>query len=286
MNKEYENFCRENEGIADDLLLSLQALIDKFEQGIIPGEPEKSNALYMLDVYRDALELFYTVDAPIFKRVMAEKTSFDEEAIYKELSSIKESVPLLVRLGREKLIGKDDPIFQTDAGKTLLKGNFCDELIVDESGMRYYTLSAKAEKTLKNKSISGRLRNDNATSIIPYGMIMESEKWNNIYVKRVEFLKRFYTEKRTGKEYILFTLDEAKEMVFACELGNAEDVTYIFAGVFDEKIDDHINQLIGLSNSGLIDNIEIIVDSSEIAKMLKSVGIDKIKTPHISIEQL
>ena len=286
MNKEYENFCRKNRRIVDDLLLSLQALLNKFEQGIIPGEPEKSEALYMLNVYKDALELFYKVDVPIFKRVMAEKTSFDEETIYKELSSIKESVPLLVRLGREKLIEKDDPVFKTDAGKTLLQGGFCDELILNESGKSYYTLSAKAEKTLKNKNISSKLRKDNVASIIPNGMIVESEKWNNIYVKRVEFLKKFYSEKRTEKEYILFTLDPEKEMVFACELGNAEDVTYIFAGVFDEKIDDHISQLISLSNSGLIDNIEIIVSSFEMIEILESAGIDKIKTPHISIEQL
>lgn len=286
MNKEYERFCRDNEGIAEDLLASLQALIAKFERGIIPGEPEKSDALYMLDVYKDALELFNKVEAPVFKRVMAENTSFDEETIYKELSSIKGSVSLLVRIGREKLIAKDDPVFQSDTGKTLLQGNFCDEIIVDGSGKRYYTLSAKAEKTLKSKSISSKLRKDNATSIIPNGMIVESEKWNNIYVKRVEFLKKFYTEKRTDKEYILFTLDEAKEMVFACELGNTEDLTYIFAGVFDEKIDDHINQLIDLSNSGVIDNIEIIIDSSEMARILESEGIDSIKTPHISIEQL
>lgn len=240
----------------------------------------------MLDVYKDALELFNKVEPPVFKRVMAEKTLFDEETIYKELSSIKESVSLLVRMGREKLIEKEDPVFQSVAGKSLLHGNFCDELIVDESDKRYYILSAKAEKTLKNKSISSKFRKDNATSIIPNEMIVESEKWNNIFVKRVEFLKRFYTEKRKGKEYILFTLDEAKEMVFACELGNTEGVTYIFAGVFDEKIDDHINQLIGLSNSGLIDNIEIIIDSPEMVRILEREGIDSIKTPHISIEQL
>ena len=44
--------------------------------------------------------------------------------------------------------------------------------------------------------------------------------------------------KLNGKSII--TLDEAKEMVFGCEINNSLEVTYTFAGVFDENISEHI----------------------------------------------
>lgn len=286
MNKEYKEFCRENEGITEELLASLKGLLAKFEKRIVPGEPEKSDALYRLDVYKDAVELFYRTELPVFKRIPAEVKAFDEGNIYKELSAIKGSISILVKLVREKLIAKDDLIFISDAGKALLNGGFCDEIVVDGSQKTYYTLSAKAEKILKNKKFADKIRKEFVTAIIPSGMILESQKWNNIYVKRVEFLKQFYEQSRCDKEYILFTLDDAKEMVFACELDKSEAVNYVFAGIFDEKINDNVNQLIYLSNSGMIDNIEIIIDSPEMENILEEYGIGSKKTPHISIVHL
>lgn len=283
MNKEYKEFCRENECIIEALRIRLEALLVKFEKGIIPGEPEKSEALYMLEVYKDAVELFYRTEVPVFKRIPAEKKPFDEDNIYKELSAIKGGISILAKIGREKLIAKDDLIFMSGAGKVLLNSGYCDEIVVDGSSKTYYTLSSNAEKILKNKKFADKIRKEAVTAIIPGGMILESEKWNNIYVKRVEFLKQFYEQKRSDKEYILFTLDDAKEMVFACELDKSETVAYVFAGIFDEKIDDSVNQLIYLSNSGKIDNIEIIIDSYEMGNILEENGIDSKKTPHISI---
>lgn len=40
MNKEYEKFHRDNASIIENLLESLNVLIDKFEKEIVPGEPE------------------------------------------------------------------------------------------------------------------------------------------------------------------------------------------------------------------------------------------------------
>ena len=95
MNKEYEKFHRENANIISDLLASLDALLDKFNQGIVPGEPLKSDALYMLDVYKDALEQFNKIEKPAFHRVRTTKTNFDEDDVYKELSGLKECITLL-----------------------------------------------------------------------------------------------------------------------------------------------------------------------------------------------
>lgn len=286
MNKEYEIFHRENEEIVENLLESLEILGDKFEHGIVPGEPEKSDALYLLDVYKDAIELFNKTETPVFQRIKTDNTLFDEDATYKELSGQNNCISLLLRLSREKIIDIDDLDFHTEAGKVLLQKRFCDEVKLEESGKKYYALSSKAEKTLKSKSIISKIRQENVTAIVPNKIVLDADDWSNLYVRRVEFLKRYYSEQRENKEYILFNLDEAKEMVFGCELNNELDVTYTFAAVFDEKINDQINQLKRLANSGLIDRIVIIIDSKEMAEILEDEGIDEKHTPHISIEQL
>ncbi len=285
MNNEYEKFCRENKEIIDNLLTSLEILYNKFESGIIPGEPEKSDALYMLDVYKGAIESFYKTENPAFRKIASEKKAFDEKLTIKEISGLQESISLLARLSMEKVISKEDLVFQTLAGKALLNNGYCDELIADESGKNYYILSNKAEKALKNKNVISEIRKENISAIIPNGMIMESDNWSSLYFKRVEFLRKYYSEKRENKEYILFTLDDAKEMVFACELNDSEDVKYSFAAVFDEKIDNHISQLVALSKSGLIDSIEIIIESSDMKELLENEGINEKNTPNISIVQ-
>ncbi len=43
MNKEYEKFHRNNASVIENLLESLNVLLDKFENEIVPGEPEKSD---------------------------------------------------------------------------------------------------------------------------------------------------------------------------------------------------------------------------------------------------
>ena len=286
MNKEYEKFHRDNPDIISNLLDSLEALLDKFEKGIVPGEPLKSDALYMLDVYRDAIEVFNKIETPTFQRNKATKCDFDEDKAYQELAGLKECISLLLRMSREKMIEVEDAAFKSDAGAVLIQGNYCDEVIMDGSGKHYYSLSDKAEKVLKSKNFIGKIKKDNVSAIVPSGLILTAEKWSNLYARRIEFLRNYYSKKREGEEYILFTLDESKEMVFGCELSDSLDVEYTFAGVFDEKIDEHIDQLKGIASSGRIDKISIIIDSKSMAKILEDEGINPKDTPHISIEQL
>lgn len=286
MNNEYEKFHRENSDIILNLLDSLEALLDKFEKGIVPGEPLKSDALYMLDVYRDAIEGFNKIEAPAFQRIKTAKSDFNENNAYQELAGLKDCISLLMRLSREKLIEVEDEVFKSDAGVVLKQGNFCDEVIMDGSGKHYYSLSEKAEKVIRNKNFIEKIKKDNVSAIVPSGMILPANKWSNLYARRIEFLREYYSNHREGKEYILFTLDEAKEMVFGCELSDSLDVEYSFAGVFDEKIDGHIEQLKVLASSGRIDKISILIDSQSMVDILKDEGINPKDTPRISIEQL
>lgn len=286
MNKEYEKFRRDNEGIIENLLESLNVLIEKFENGIVPGGPDKSDALYMLDVYKDAIEIFNKAEAPAFKRIQTKSGPFDDEDVYHELSGMKDNISLLLKLSREKLIEKEDPCFDTEAGRLLLQNNYCDEVIIENSGKHYYSLSTKTEKIIKSKSLISRIRNEKATAVVPNSLILSADKWTNLYARRVEFLQQYYSKKKPGIEYILFTLDAEKEMVFGCELGDAVDVTYTFAGVFDKKIDEHIEQLKGLASSELIDHLVVVTDSEQMAGILAEDGVDDEHTPHISIDKM
>jgi hypothetical protein len=284
MNKEFENFHRDHEDILSGLLENLDALLNKFHRGIVPGEPEKSDALYMLDEYKEALEIFYRDETPAFRRIKTEDPSFDEESIYKELSGEREKISLLMRLGREKIIAADDVIFQTDSGKELLQSNYFDEVIFEENRQHYYSLSAKGETVFKSKNLLERIKKDNVMAIVPNRMTVGAEKWNDLYVQRVELLNRYYRNKKANRDYILFALDDNKEMVFGCELNDSIDVTYTFAGIFDNKNFKQIDQLKKLAGSGLIDNIIILIDSNEMDVMLEDADVKK--TDHIIVENV
>lgn len=286
MNKAYEKFHQENSNIILQLLERLDALLNKFEKGIVPGEPLKSDALYMLDVYKDAIEAFNKMEITAYQRIRTAQSKFEEDKVYQELSSLKDGVQLLLRLSREKMIEVDDVNFNSEAGAVLLQGNYCDEVIMAGSEKHYYSLSEKAEKTLKNRNFIEKIKKESVSAIVPKEMVLPADKWSDLYVRRIEVLRQYYSKKREGKEYILFTLDEPKEMVFGCELSDSIDVEYTFAGVFDEKIDEHIAQLKGLASSGHIDCINILIESQSMAEILKDEGINSKDTPHISIEEL
>lgn len=275
-----------NKDINGRLISSLDALLGKFNQGIVPGDPEKSNALHMLEAYKEALKNFHKTQKLSFRRVEKQTEAFDENSFYEELSGYKAGILLLLKLGMEKLISKEELIFQTEVGKVLIDGNYCDEIIFEESGKHYYSLSKKGEKALKNKNFIEQIRNLCPTAVIPSKMILDTKKWGDLYAKRIEVLNTYYAEKKEEKDYILFTLDEAKEMVFGCEINNSLEVTYAFAGVFDENISEHIELLKRYADSGLVDRILIIIHSKEQLASLEKEGINSTNIPRITIEQI
>lgn len=139
------------------------------------------------------------------------KSKKNEDKAYQELAGLKECISLLLRMSREKMIEVEDAAFKSDAGTVLIQGNYCDEVIMDGSGKHYYSLSDKAEKVLKSKNFIGKIKKDNVSAIVPSGLILTAEKWSNLYARRIELLRNYYSKKREGEEYILFTLDESKK---------------------------------------------------------------------------
>ena len=287
MNNQAEKFHQENGKMIKQLVESLEAILNKFDEGIIPGEPEKSDAIYMLDTYLDFLIKFKEAKPPAFKKVSDKKAQpFDEKASISELSSLRESIYILLKLGREKMILTEDYIFTTNGGLTLIEGGYCDEIIAGMGEIHYYILSEKGEKAVKSKNLLAALRNDVCTAIIPQGMLNDSFKWSNLYVRRIEMINKYFRVKRENAEHIIFSLDESKELVFGCEVNDSEEVDYIFAGIFDEKIDDHISQIKSIASSGRIDHLIILNSSEDGRALLEGEGLDSADYPQIKYELL
>lgn len=287
MNNQAEKFHQENGKMIKQLVESLEAILNKFDEGIIPGEPEKSDAIYMLDTYLDFLIKFKETKPPAFKKVSDQKAQhFDEKASISELSSLRESIYILLKLGREKMILTEDYIFTTNGGLTLIEGGYCDEIIAGMGEIHYYILSEKGEKVVKSKNLLAALRNDVCTAIIPQGMLNDSFKWSNLYVRRIEMINKYFRVKRENVEHIIFSLDESKELVFGCEVNDSEEVDYVFAGIFDEKIDDHISQIKSIASSGRIDHLIILNSSEDGRALLEGEGLDSADYPQIKYELL
>lgn len=275
MNKKTEKFHQENKEMVQKLIECLDVILNKFNLGIIPGEPEKSDALYMLNTYMDFLVKFREEKLPVFKKNKESKeTAFDEEVIVNELIGLKSSISLLVKLCREKMVLASDESFSSEEGAILIKEGYCEEISVAKSNQNYFILSEKGEKTIKSKFLLSKLHTKLPTAVIPAGMLVESCQWSELYVRRTELINAYFKRYRDNVEHILFSLDESKEMVFGCEVSDCDEVKYVFAGIFDEKIDNHISQLKGMAKSGLIDELIIVISSADEKSLLVDEGLD------------
>jgi len=287
MNHSAVKFHQENGDMIQQLVESLDAILKKFNEGIIPGEPEKSDAMYMLDTYLDCLINFKKEKPPAFIKV-SDKLSkpYDESIAVSELMPKRESIDLLLKFGREKMLLTTDSEFESDGGRVLRDGGYYDEIIAGSNEIHYYILSEKGEKAIGSKSLLSSIRKKVCTAIIPKGLLNDSFKWSDLYVRRVEMINQFFRTRRENAEHIVFSLDESKEMVFGCEVNDSEDVDYIFAGIFDEKIDDHLSQIKNITKSGKVDHL-IIINSSEDGKaLLESEGLSSVDYPQIQYELL
>ncbi len=287
MNNQAEKFHQENGNMIQQLVESLDAILDKFSEGIIPGEPEKSDAMYMLDAYLDCLIKFKETKPPAFTKV-SDKISklYDESTAVNELMLIRESVDLLLKLGREKMLLTTDSEFEKAGGRLLVDSGYCDEVIAGTSETHYYILSEKGEKAIESEDLIATIRKKVCTAVMPKGLLNDSYKWSNLYVRRVEMINRYFREKREKAEHIIFSLDESKEMVFGCEMNDSEDVDYIFAGIFDEKIDDHILQIKNIAGSGKVDHLIILSSSEDGRALLEGEGLRQVDYPQIQYELL
>ena len=281
MDKRAEKFHHENKTIINQLIEELNMLADKLESGVIPGNPEKTDTISLLEQYLDCLNEFEARQKQIFKKSQVTDKSYEEDKAIRELSGLKNSISLLMKTCREKMLPVDE-VSSLDEAEILQHNGYWDELVNEDTQERYYVLSDKGLKAIKSKTFLSKMKENVASSVIPSGMVYESAKWSSLYAKRVDMLNKYYA-KQEKKEHIIFTLDEAKEMVFSATLSSDSDVVYVFGGVFDEKIDDHVAQLKDLSGSGLIDKI-LIATSQEDKRKLESMGLDSNVIPQIEYE--
>ena len=282
MNNQAEKFYQDNSKMIRQLTESLSAILNKFDQGIIPGEPEKSDALYMLDVYLETLIKFKETKQEAFIKVSPEIThTYDEKIAVKELTNSKVSIYLLLKLAREKMVLTNHHLFDSDEGKQFLLDGYCDEIIGGIDNTHYYILSEKGEKAVRSKTITSSLQNTVCTAVVPQGILNDSFKWSTLYVRRVEMLNKYYRNVKGDAEHIIFSLDETKEMVFGCEIGESTDVIYVFAGIFDEKIDSHMKKLKSIVNSGFVDRLIVLNSSEEGKSLFEGEGLSTADYPQI-----
>ncbi|SCP97796.1 hypothetical protein [Anaerobium acetethylicum] len=265
MNSRAEKFHLQNKELVQNLYNGLCSLLDNLEMNTMPGEEEKGSLSGLLDSYAESLKRHEKSNMAVIRRVNAPGAdSFDENNVIKELSGHNQSIELLLRLGREKMVDVADKLLLEENGKLLVKCGYCEEIIVEKTGRRYYVLSSKGEKSFRNKTIINQLRKDVNSAIVPTEIIFETSKWSNIYSQRIDMLSFYYKNYRQTSDYIAFTLDELKEMVFGCEIEDGQDVRYTFACVFEnESKDENVNQLKSLAGSGLIDQILLLTESGE-----------------------
>ena len=265
MNSRAEKFRLENNELVQKLYNGLCKLSSNLETNTMPSEGEKESLFDLLGSYIESLKRHEKSNVTMIRRVNdLGADTFDESNVMQELSGLKQSIKLLIRLGCEKMVDVEDILFSEDTGKLLIKSGYCEEIIVEKTGRRYYVLSSKGEKSFRSKTIINQFRKDVNFAVLPTEIIFETSKWSDIYSQRIDLLSFYYKNYRQTSDYIAFTLDELKEMVFGCELEESLDVRYTFACVFDnESKDENVNQLKNLAGSGLIDEILLLVESSE-----------------------
>ncbi len=287
MNNQAEKFHQENDKMLKQLEESLESVINKFNRGIIPGEPDKSDLIYMLDTYLDLLIKFKETKTAAFTRLYEKDNStYDETSSINELSRTKEGIEIIIKIGYEKMLLAKNKLFETAGGRLLVDKGYCEEVLAGKEEKRFYILSAKGEKILKSKEFLAAAQKSVCSAIVPAKIINESFKWSNLYVRRVEMINEYYRFKKNDADHIIFSLDESKEMVFGCDITDFNDITYVFAGIFDEKIDDHIELLKEYASSGKIDHIVIINYTDEGRLLLEGEGLVSTDFPKIEYQLL
>ena len=105
MNNENERFYLENGEVVKLLNECLDAIVEKFECGRIPGDPEKSNAVYAISQYLEAITDFKTKKQTILRKISEKKVEpFEEKKALADLVQKKYAIKTLMRIGREKMI--------------------------------------------------------------------------------------------------------------------------------------------------------------------------------------
>jgi DNA-binding PadR family transcriptional regulator len=287
MNNENERFFLKNGEVIRQLTECLDVIVEKFESGKIPGDPEKSNAIYAVNQYLEAITDFKTKKQSILNRLNVRTSEpFEEKKAFIELAQKKHIIKALMRIGREKMILTDDPEMLNEELRILVDKGYCDEISISNGSRHYYILSEKGEQALRNKELLAKFRSEVSSAVMPATFVYEASNWTNLYLRRTEMIHKYFQINRNNVNHVIFTTDESKEMVFGCEIDNSVDVNYVFAGIFDERIEEHVEKIKNILNSGHIDQITILNSSDDGKIMLEQAGLEPGRYPQVQFEMV
>ena len=275
------DFRSDNREIIDQVIRSLDRLIEKLNDGSLPTLSDKEEAISVLEKYTDLVELYESKTQCAFTKVHNRSyEEFDPVLVKGELRKIRSYLTVLARIAREKIIDTSDDSVRTDITKKLIDTGYCEEIEYDNK--TYYILTQKSEKVFRDHDLYVDIRESTPELIIPVSMIHESNDWNGLYMKRLVLLHQYYMINRDKQPHIIFSLQgESMDMIFGCGLDNAEGVEYSFAGLFDDTMVDQIKRIRAISQSGLIDYMVICVRNEMEKDHLIKAGLNNEEIPQL-----
>lgn len=289
MNEKEALFYQENEKMISDLISSLCIINKKFNEGIIPGNPEKENTIKLLENYRKAL-LEYKRDEISIKNKTVKKENIenkgnDENKVIEILTNNKEVIDLLIAFVLEKMIPIKDNRLKMDLNMQLEKMGIIEKVVVGVKKEIFWVLSKKGVLLFKNEKILKLMKDTSNNAYIPDKIIDDNYILSDYYVRQVVILNNYYRIKKMNAPHFIFSFDDSKELLLACEIADSQKVTYVLAGVFDERIDSQISKIKKLISTGGIDSLKILYGSYNQRMFLEKNGLSSLNYSSIEFEE-
>ena len=289
MNEKEALFYQENEKMISDLISSLCIINKKFNEGIIPGNPEKENTIKLLENYRKAL-LEYKRDEISIKNKTVKKENIenkgnDENKVIEILTNNKEVIDLLIAFVLEKMIPIKDNRLKMDLNIQLEKMGIIEKVVVGVKKEIFWVLSKKGMLLFKNEKILKLMKDTSNNAYIPDKIIDDNYILSDYYVRQVVILNNYYRIKKMNASHFIFSFDDSKELLLACEIADSQKVTYVLAGVFDERIDSQISKIKKLISAGGIDSLKILYGSYNQRMFLEKNGLSSLNYSSIEFEE-
>lgn len=289
MNEKEALFYQENEKMISDLISSLCIINKKFNEGIIPGNPEKENTIKLLENYRKAL-LEYKRDEISIKNKTVKKENIenngnDENKVIEILTNNKEVIDLLIAFVLEKMIPIKDNRLKMDLNIQLEKMGIIEKVVVGVKKEIFWVLSKKGVLLFKNEKIIKLMKDTSNNAYIPDKIIDDNYILSDYYVRQVVILNNYYRIKKMNAPHFIFSFDDSKELLLSCEIADSQKVTYVLAGIFDERIDSQISKIKKLISAGGIDSLKILYGSYNQRMFLEKNGLSSLNYSSIEFEE-
>lgn len=285
MKDKSERFLIENKKLVDDLCNELSKAIKSIDSVGTISAVKGERIVALLDDYISAIHMSKEEAVSIIKTIDTLKIAFDEKKVLKELDSLGDGIELLAKVAREKIIGASSDDFKSDSGKRLIENGYLQLIELKGNSSQYYALSKKGIKSIKTKSVQDVMRSKSNAGVIPASIVPAVDDWGNLYCKRLERIHRYFNRTKKGTEYFTFLAFKDSEMVFACEVSDSVDVSYVFSGIFDDySMSKDIGQIVDILGSGLVDEIKILVESEDEKEKLIANGLDPNEMKHLTFD--